>query len=49
MKDVALIIRGAHHELEKMKPTPLARELKTLALQALTILSEGWDKQAKGN
>jgi hypothetical protein len=49
MKEAALTIRGAHHELEEMKPTPMARELKALALQALKTLSEGWDNQAKGN
>jgi hypothetical protein len=48
MKEAALTIRGAHYELKKMKPAPMGRELHALALQALTILSEGWDKQARG-
>jgi hypothetical protein len=49
MKEAALTFQAAHHELEKMKPTPMARQLKTLALQALAKSCEGWTKQAKGN
>ena len=49
MKDAALTIRGAHHELNEMKVTATAQELKTLALQALTILSQRWDRQSKGH
>jgi hypothetical protein len=49
MKEAALAVSGALYELEQMKPTPLARELKVLAVQSLTILSRGWEKQAKGN
>ena len=49
MKEAALTIKGARVELENTKPHPMARELKVLALQALARMSEGWEKQAKGN
>jgi len=49
MKEAAITFQGAHHELEEMKPTPLGRQLHTLALQVLDMSSKGWTRQAKGN
>jgi hypothetical protein len=49
MKDSAAICNGALVELQQMRPTQMGKGMSDSAQQILSILSRGWEKQAKGN
>lgn len=49
MKDCALTVHAAHHELNRMNPTSLGHHMHASALQSLSTLAQRWDTQAKGN
>jgi hypothetical protein len=49
MKEAVITISGAVDSLEKLRPTPQARELAALAKQSLKNLEDGWKVQARGH
>jgi hypothetical protein len=49
VREAALIVAGAVHQIDELRPTPLGRELVELARQSLKTLRDRWKKQAEGN